>query len=131
MQERTSHGQDGGSPLISVFGGSRSNRESWRLTPDGISSDDWDRVRELAGEVVNLSGADRYGASDQVVGGTYDRFDRLPEIRSALVVWSNCVEALVTDERKRGELVAFGRASAASRRASAKRRQAARPVVAR
>lgn len=36
------------------------------MTPDGISSDDWNRVRELAAEIVNLSGADRYEASDQV-----------------------------------------------------------------
>ena len=37
-----------------------------RVTPDGISSVDWDRVKELAAEVVNLSGADQYEASDAV-----------------------------------------------------------------
>ncbi len=63
------------------------------------------------------------------VSGIYDRFDRLPEIRSALVEWSNYVEALVSGEEKRGDVVAFGHASAGSRRASAKRRQAARPVL--
>jgi integrase len=45
------------------------------------------------------------------VSGIYDRFDRLPEIRSALVAWSSYVETLVTGEEKRGEVVAFGRAS--------------------
>jgi len=35
----------------------------------------------------------------------------LPEIRSALVPWTNYVEALVTGEEKRGEAAAFGRAS--------------------
>jgi integrase len=63
------------------------------------------------------------------VSGIYDRFDRLPEIQTALAAWSTYVEALVTGEMKRGEVVAFGRASAGSRRASAKRRQAARPVL--
>jgi integrase len=43
------------------------------------------------------------------VSGIYDRFDRLPEIRSALVAWSNYVEALVTGEAQRSEVVAFGR----------------------
>ena len=42
------------------------------------------------------------------VSGIYDRFDRLPEIRVALVAWSNYVEALVTGEG-RGEVVAFDR----------------------
>jgi len=46
------------------------------------------------------------------VSGIYDRFDRLPEIRSALVAWANYVEALVTGEEKRGEIIAFGRMSA-------------------
>jgi integrase len=63
------------------------------------------------------------------VSGIYDRFDRLPEIRSALVAWSSYVETLVTDEEKRGELVAFGRASAGSRKTSGKRRPAAGPVA--
>ena len=45
------------------------------------------------------------------VSGIYDRFDRLPEIRSALVAWSNYVEALVTGDAQHGELVAFGRVS--------------------
>jgi integrase len=58
------------------------------------------------------------------VSGIYDRFDRLPEIRAALVAWSKYVEALVTVEEKRGEVVAFDRASGAPLRASAKRRQA-------
>ena len=42
------------------------------------------------------------------VSGIYDRFDRLPEIRAALVAWSNYVEALVTG-KGRGEVVAFDR----------------------
>lgn len=53
------------------------------------------------------------------VSGIYDRFDRLPEIRSALVAWASYVEALVTGEEKRGEIVAFGRTSAGSRRSTA------------
>jgi len=53
------------------------------------------------------------------VSGTYDRFDRLPEIRSALVTWASYVEALVTSEEKRGEIVGFGRTSAGSRRPTA------------
>jgi integrase len=63
------------------------------------------------------------------VSGIYDRFDRLPEIRSALVAWSNYVETLVTGELKGGEVVAFGRPSARSRRTSAKRRLGAGPVA--
>jgi hypothetical protein len=63
------------------------------------------------------------------VSGIYDRFDRLPEIRSALVAWSNYVEALVTSEEKRGEIVAFGRSSTGFRRVSAKRRPTTRPVA--
>jgi integrase len=46
------------------------------------------------------------------VSGIYDRFDRLPEIRAALVAWANYVETLVTCEDKRGDIVAFDRASA-------------------
>jgi hypothetical protein len=63
------------------------------------------------------------------VSGIYDRFDRLPEIRSALAAWSTHVETLVKGEEKRGEVVAFDRAAAGPRRARAKRRQAARPVA--
>jgi integrase len=58
------------------------------------------------------------------VSGIYDRFDRLPEIRAALVAWASYVELLVTGEDKRGEIVAFGRASARSRRTSIKERPA-------
>ena len=42
------------------------------------------------------------------VSGIYDRFDRLPEIRSALAAWASYVETLVAGEEKRRELVAFG-----------------------
>lgn len=48
------------------------------------------------------------------VSGIYDRFDRLPEIRAALTVWSDYVEALVSGEEKKGEVVDFGRVAAAS-----------------
>jgi len=48
------------------------------------------------------------------VSGIYDRFDRLPEIRAALLAWSNYVEALVTGEEQRGEVLAFPRASVGS-----------------
>lgn len=41
------------------------------------------------------------------VSGIYDRFDRLPEIRSAVVAWSNYVEVLVRDPRRGVEVVAF------------------------
>lgn len=62
------------------------------------------------------------------VSGIYDRFDRLPEIRSALAAWSIYVEALVSGEEKRGELlVPFGRASGGSR--EAKGRAAPGPVA--
>jgi hypothetical protein len=60
--------------------------------------------------------------------GIYDRFDRLPEIRSSLVAWSNHVRGLVTDEEKQGELVAFGRASE-PRQASAKRTSSSGLIV--
>jgi integrase len=43
------------------------------------------------------------------VSGIYDRFDRLPEIRSALAAWANHVVILVNDHEDRGELAAFGR----------------------
>lgn len=58
------------------------------------------------------------------VSGIYDRFDRLPEIRAALVAWASYLETLVTGEDKRGEIVAFGRASARSRRTSTRERPA-------
>jgi integrase len=58
------------------------------------------------------------------VSGIYDRFDRLPEIRAVLVAWASYVETLVTGEDKRGEIVAFGRASARSRRTSTRERPA-------
>lgn len=45
------------------------------------------------------------------VSGIYDRFDRLPEIRSALAAWAGYVETLVSGEERRGEIVAFGHAS--------------------
>jgi integrase len=45
------------------------------------------------------------------VSGIYDRFDRLPEIRSALAAWANYVRAFVAGEEKQGDLVAFGRTS--------------------
>jgi integrase len=48
------------------------------------------------------------------VSGIYDRFDRLPEIRAALTAWSNYVEALVSGEEMRGEVVAFSRVSPGS-----------------
>jgi integrase len=63
------------------------------------------------------------------VSGIYDRFDRLPEIRSALVAWATYVEALVAGEERRGEVVAFGRDSTQPRRASARRRPVAGPVA--
>jgi hypothetical protein len=58
------------------------------------------------------------------VSGIYDRFDRLPEIRAALVAWASYVETLVTCEDTRGEIVAFGRASARSRPMSTRERPA-------
>jgi integrase len=59
------------------------------------------------------------------VSGTYDRFDRLPEIRSALAVWSTYVESHVADEEKRGEVVAFGRISAPTETSEGAQRGAA------
>jgi hypothetical protein len=58
------------------------------------------------------------------VSVTYDRFDRLREIRAALVAWASYVETLVTCEDTRGEIVAFGRASARSRPMSTRERPA-------
>jgi hypothetical protein len=63
------------------------------------------------------------------VSGIYDRFDRLPEIRSALVAWATYVETLVAGEARRGEIVAFGRDSPQPRRASAKRRPVTGPMA--
>ena len=63
------------------------------------------------------------------VSGIYDRFDRLPEIRAALAAWATYVEALVTGEEKRGELVAFSRDSAGPKRVRAKRRPAPGPAA--
>ncbi len=48
------------------------------------------------------------------VSGTYDRFDRLLEIRAALTAWSDYVEALIREDEKQGEVVDFGRAATAS-----------------
>lgn len=62
------------------------------------------------------------------VSGIYDRFDRLPEIRAALVAWASYVGSLVAGDSKRGEVVAFGRTPNGSRRASVKRTAAAKSV---
>jgi len=48
------------------------------MTPDGISSEDWGRVRELACEIVNLSGEERYEASEQA---THELLDLLVELQ--------------------------------------------------
>lgn len=61
-------------------------------------------------------------AGTVAVSGIYDRFDRLPEIRSALAAWSTYVETLVAGEEKRGEVVAFERQGARSRKAQDGRR---------
>lgn len=45
------------------------------------------------------------------VSGIYDRFDRLPEIRSGLAAWASYVEALVKGEERQAEIVAFSRRS--------------------
>jgi len=79
------------------------------VTPDGISSDDWDRVRVLAAEVVNLSGADRYEASDRVARelvellvGLENKYGPLP---SLLATRADYVEA--TTERERLLVAAY------------------------
>ena len=79
------------------------------MTPDGISSDDWDRVRELAAEIVNLSGADRYEASDLVsrelvefLVGLENKYGPLP---SLLATRADYVES--TDEREHLLLTAY------------------------
>jgi len=61
--------------------------------------------------------------------GIYDRFNRLPEIRSALAAWATYVERLVTGENKHGEVVVFETASIDSRLASGTRAPMARPVA--
>jgi hypothetical protein len=37
------------------------------------------------------------------VSGIYDTFDRLPEIRAALTLWSDYVEALIREEDEPGD----------------------------
>jgi hypothetical protein len=41
------------------------------------------------------------------VSGIYDRFDRLPEIRTALAAWATYIARLVTGDKKHGEVMAF------------------------
>jgi integrase len=60
------------------------------------------------------------------VSGIYDRFDRLPEIRSALADWSTYVEKLTTGEKKCGEVVAFRRKGARAQKSHAARQCGAR-----
>lgn len=49
------------------------------MTPDGISTDDWDRVQELAVGVVNLSGQEQYEASDEAARELLEVLDELQE----------------------------------------------------
>ena len=63
------------------------------------------------------------------VSGIYDRFDRLPEIRSALAAWATYVERLVTGAETHGEVVASEAASVDTRRAGNTRGPMARPVA--
>jgi integrase len=60
------------------------------------------------------------------VSGIYDRFDRLPEIRSALADWSTYVEKLMTGEKRGGEVVAFSRKGARAQKSHAARQRGAR-----
>jgi hypothetical protein len=68
-------------------------------------------------------------AGTTAVSGIYDRFDRLPEIRSALATWAAYVEGLVSGERKHGEVVNFETASIDTRRAISTRGPMTRPVA--
>jgi integrase len=63
------------------------------------------------------------------VSGIYDRFDRLPEIRSALAAWATYVERMVIGEPKHREVVNFETTSIDSRRAIAARGPMTRPVA--
>lgn len=47
------------------------------MTPDGISTDDWDRVHELAVDVVNLSGQEQHEASEEVARELLEVLDEL------------------------------------------------------
>jgi integrase len=62
------------------------------------------------------------------VSGIYDRFDRLPEIRSALVAWSSYVETLVTGEEKRGEVQVSSPSAVTPRISSGRDRDSRRPA---
>ena len=89
------------------------------------------RLRQTRGfrEPVSRILGHKAVAGTIAVSGIYERFDRLPEIRSALAAWATYVHTLVTGEEKRGDVVDFDQAPAERRRTSAKRRQAARPVA--
>jgi integrase len=63
------------------------------------------------------------------VSGIYDRFDRLPEIRSALAAWATYIAQLVTGDNKHGEVVAFETACIDSRRGSGTQWAITRPVA--
>jgi len=63
------------------------------------------------------------------VSGIYDRFDRLPEIRSALAAWATYIAQLVTGDNKHGEIVTFEAASIDSRRGSGTQWAITRPVA--
>jgi len=63
------------------------------------------------------------------VSGIYDRFDRLPEIRSALAAWATYIAQLVTGDNNHGEVVAFETTSIDSRRGSGTQWAITRPVA--
>jgi len=63
------------------------------------------------------------------VSGIYDRFDRLPEIRSALAAWATYIAQLVTGDNKHGEVVVFETASVDSRRGGGTQWAITRPVA--
>jgi integrase len=124
-----------------------------RGAPLGSNPSRWtDLVRKACGLDFTLhdlrrtcaTGCARLGASESTVSrilghkaitgtiavsGIYDRFDRLPETRSALAAWATYIAHLVTGDNKHGEVVAFETASIDSRRGSGTQWAITRPVA--
>ena len=76
LQQAKPGAKVGASPLICVFSGP--NQEQ-TVTPDGISTADWDRVNELALEVVNTSTAEDHEGNERAKRRLKSLLDDLQE----------------------------------------------------
>jgi hypothetical protein len=78
-------------------------------TPDGISTEDWDRVHELSLEVVNYSAVGEEEASDQASNQLRELLDELQEKYGPL---PSLLAGPITSKMRRSRSTGCGRISA-------------------